>query len=132
MDPARLPENIPEAVLLDLFVQAVRQTLDRLREAMGRLAVHPGEPGAREVVRLCHNLKGSSRQMGFDDLGLMAAEMEAVACRFDLAGGADPSRWRQELEAAEERFRAYVDALESSSPTPDLAAITDRLRKAQP
>jgi len=87
MDPARLPDNIPEAFLLDLFVRSARQTLDRLCEAMQRLAVHPGEPGAREIVRLCHNLKGSSRQMGFDDLGSMAAEMEALAWRLDPVAG---------------------------------------------
>jgi len=76
MDPARVPEGIPVEYLLEVYWRSARSGLARLRQLLEGLPESPNEAGLAEVRRLAHNLKGSSRQLGFDPLGRRAAAVE--------------------------------------------------------
>ena len=128
MDPARWPENVPEEVMVEFFVRAARESLGRMREAMHRFETHPAEPGARDVVRLCHNLKGSSRQIGLEELGDTAEMMEAVASLLSSEPPAAAQSLCTALGDAAERVSLWIEALGRGDPLPDLEPLTARLR----
>ena len=78
MDPARLPEGIPEQFLLDLFVRSGGTRCGGGRSAR-RWAETGSEAELADVRRLAHNLKGSSFQLGFDEVAHLASALELFA-----------------------------------------------------
>jgi chemotaxis protein histidine kinase CheA len=127
MDPARLPEGIPEQVLLDLFHRSGTDTLERARSALRRWADSGSEPDLADSRRLAHNLKGSSCQLGFEEFSGLAAALEAMLSAF-LRGQRQATS--AAIVLAEEAINLLVAALEAivaGKETPGLAEMTTRL-----
>jgi chemotaxis protein histidine kinase CheA len=127
MDPARLPEGIPEQLLLDLFVRSGRDTLRRLREALRQWAEVGSEAGLADVRRLAHNLKGASLQLGFDDVGRLTSALERFAGELLRRRRPGHPEELALMEAAADLAAAVLDAIAADAPTPDLTGMTERL-----
>lgn len=131
MDPARLPEGIPEQFLLDLYVRSGRDTVARMREALRHWTQTGSEADLADARRMAHNLKGSSCQLGFDDVAHFAGALELYVgglLRRRRAG--DPGELAL-LDAAADLAISVLDAIEKTAAIPDLEDITGRL-EAEP
>jgi chemotaxis protein histidine kinase CheA len=127
MDPARLPEGIPEQLLLDLYVRSGGDTLQRMREALRNWAETGSEAGLADVRRLAHNLKGASLQLGFDDVARLTGALERFAgelLRRRRPG--DPAELAL-IEAAADLAASVFAAIAAAAPIPDLTGVTERL-----
>jgi chemotaxis protein histidine kinase CheA len=129
MDPARLPEGIPEHVLLELYVQSGSETLQRLRAAFRRWAADGGDADLADVRRLAHNFRGSSCQLGFDSIARLAAGVEEYTgelIRRQRPG--DPAEIDL-LESAAGLLAAALEAVAAGEEIPDLNVITGQLEE---
>ncbi len=132
MDPARLPEGIPEQFLLDLFIRSGGETVARMRVALQEWTGTGSETALADVRRYAHNLKGASLQLGFDEVARLTSGLER--CVSSLLRQQRPGR-PEELEllaAAVESAAAALEALASANPLPDLKAVTERLESDLP
>jgi chemotaxis protein histidine kinase CheA len=131
MNPARLPEGISEQFLLDLFVRSGGDALRRMGQALAHWAETGSEAELADIGRLAHNLKGSSCQLGFDEVAHLAGALEQYTgeLRRRRRPG-DPDELAL-IEAAVSLAATALDAIAAAAPIPDLAGVTERL-EAEP
>jgi chemotaxis protein histidine kinase CheA len=127
MDPARLPEGIPEQFLLDLFVRSGRDTLQRMREALRHWTDVGNEAQLADLRRLAHNLKGASLQLGFEDVARLASALERFTSRLLSCRRPGNPEELALMEAGADLAAAALDAVAAAAPIPDLTALTERL-----
>jgi chemotaxis protein histidine kinase CheA len=131
MNPARLPEGISEQFLLDLFVRSGGDALRRMGQALGHWAETGSEAELADIRRLAHNLKGSSCQLGFDELAHLAGALELYTGELQRRRRpGDPDELAL-IEAAVSLAAAALGAVATAAPIPDLAGVTERL-EAEP
>jgi chemotaxis protein histidine kinase CheA len=131
MDPAQLPEGIPEQVLLDLYVRSGGETLRRMREALAHWAESGSEAGLADVRRLAHNLKGASLQLGFSEVARLTSALERFAAELlRRRRGGDPEEVAL-LKSGVDTAASALDAVAKGEGMPDLEGIT-KLLEATP
>jgi chemotaxis protein histidine kinase CheA len=127
MDPARLPEGIPEQFLLDLYVRSGRDTVVRMREAIRHWTQDGSEADLADARRMAHNLKGSSCQLGFEGVARFAGALELYVTGLLRRRRAGEPEEVGLLEAAADLAMSVLDAIERTAAIPDLEGITTRL-----
>jgi chemotaxis protein histidine kinase CheA len=127
MNPARLPEGIPEQFLLELFVRSGGDGLRRMRQALGRWSETGSEAELVDVGRLAHNLKGSSCQLGFDEVAHLAGALELYTGELQRRRRPGDAEELALIETAISLAINALDAIATAAPIPDLAGVTERL-----
>jgi len=132
MDPARLPEGVPADVLLGVYLRSGHDTLDRLAEAVHRAREAGGEAALAEVRRLSHNFKGASCQLGFDEVGRLAAALEQYSAEC-LRGGRFPDlQGFERMERAVQGLQAGLRSIEEGTSAPDLSDVAKAIETEEP
>jgi chemotaxis protein histidine kinase CheA len=129
MKSDQLPEGIPEEELIRIYVTAARANLSTMTEALERLSSENSFPDLATLHRLSHNLKGSSRQFGFQEPAGVACGMEAFAAQVLQGDGSVTEEDRGLLREAIACLAEMVGQIEEDRPNADPSALCRRLQK---
>jgi chemotaxis protein histidine kinase CheA len=127
MDPARLPDGISEQVLLELYVRSGTESMERLRTAIHSWEQTGSEADLADSRRLAHNLKGSSCQLGFDELAKLAAAMELFTTDLLRRHRTVDAQTVELIDAAAGLAISVLATIAEGAPIPDLAEMIARL-----
>lgn len=113
------------------FLEEATQLLSDVEQCFLSLEGNPDDPAILDkIFRLAHNLKGSSKAVGFNDLGAFTHEFESFLLK--LKNGAIPvdSDSVNLLLRGNDLIRATVDALKGDFEAKvDHAALTEEMQK---
>ncbi|HKV26681.1 MAG TPA: chemotaxis protein CheA [Candidatus Acidoferrales bacterium] len=122
------------AELRELFFESAQELLQQLNEAGLELEIRPGDPEIiRSVRRIVHTLKGDSAACGYQQLSMLAHEMEDA-----LAPQATPNAQGSLVEViftAADTFQAILGAYRKGLEPPAGDALREHIRQianAQP
>ncbi len=113
----QLPDDLPLGELLTIYLRSSRDSLDRIEGALA------GECDLALVLRLSHNLKGSSLQFGFLETGEVGRAMEDLAGRLLRKAGAPSAEDIAAFQEAVRLVRESLRSIEEDTPPPDRTRI---------
>ncbi len=76
--------------ILGIYATTVRSAVRCLEEHLAGLRAGDRRGASQAALRLVHNLRGSSAQLGFKETAEVAGRMEALVERIGRAGGNEP------------------------------------------
>jgi hypothetical protein len=123
MLPDQLPEDIPAEELMRVFVGATTISLEKIAEAYRSIEKGDSQLGVPLLRRLSHNLKGSSYQFGFTELGVVSSHLEALT--ENLLGRLEriSSEDHTALAAGVECLHRLFHSLATGEPPPDSGPV---------
>jgi len=115
------------------FLQEAQQLLTDTEQCFLSLETSPDDKTLLEqIFRLAHNLKGSSKAVGFDAMGAFTHEFESLLLKIKNGELALTSPCQNLLLRCNDHLKAMVDALSASlDANIDSDAITEEVKQAQ-
>ncbi len=114
MNPDLLPEGADEE-LLKIYKDSARKTVEQLSRAADAAGPDELRQHLSLLHRLAHNLKGSSCQFGFVEIGKLAQALEQLAARLERAERAPEEDEIRALKAAVAALRGQIENLACGS-----------------
>ncbi|MDD9951259.1 MAG: chemotaxis protein CheA [Zetaproteobacteria bacterium] len=120
--------------LTEIFISELEEVADSLEAAFVQYEQEPNEIGhIQSIFRLFHNVKGSSKTIGFDEISELAHHAESVMAKFKDAKATPSTTLMELLFEAVDCFRSYIEKLNAGeNETSAIIALKDKLLALPP